>query len=124
LTLLSYGLAISLTYPSREEEGILLVQMIFTCLRCTNRRGGSAPYDINQGAAGQRWEQMSSFQKSSSLEQVVAREDKGLLGKDWNKSPPTRFATSPSNPTVRPSSRAGVVLPALLPVTKQQEVHN
>jgi hypothetical protein len=54
--------------------------------------------------------------------QVVAREDKGLLGKDWNKSPPTRFATSPSNPTVRPSNRGGVVLRAFLPATKQQEV--
>lgn len=40
--------------------------------------------------------------------QVVAREDKGLLGKDWNKSPPTRFSTSPTNPTVRPASRGGV----------------
>jgi hypothetical protein len=27
-----YGLAISLTYPSGEEGGILLVQMISTCL--------------------------------------------------------------------------------------------
>jgi hypothetical protein len=34
--------------------------------------------------------------------QVVAREDKGLLGKDWNKSPPTKFSTSRTNPTVRP----------------------
>merc|ERR1719266_1011268 len=32
--------------------------------------------------------------------QAVAREDKGWLGKDWNKSPITYFKTSRSNPTV------------------------
>ena len=36
------------------------------------------------------------------LFQVVAREDKGWLGRDWNKSPTTIFSTSRSNPTVAP----------------------
>jgi hypothetical protein len=35
-----YGLAISLAYPSGEEGGVFLVQMIYTCLRCAYRKGG------------------------------------------------------------------------------------
>jgi hypothetical protein len=58
--------------------------------------------------------------------EVVAREDKGLLGKDWNKSPPTRFTTSPANPTVRPPGVAGRHYRGhsqqTAPSTKQQEV--
>jgi len=34
--------------------------------------------------------------------QAVAREDKGILGKDWNKSPHAHFKTTSSNPTVAP----------------------
>jgi len=36
--------------------------------------------------------------------QAVAREDKGILGKDWNKSPKAYFRTSKNNPTVAPNS--------------------
>jgi len=36
--------------------------------------------------------------------QVVAREDKGILGKDWNKSPQTLYRTGRQNPTVPPNS--------------------
>lgn len=36
--------------------------------------------------------------------QAVAREDKGILGKDWNKSPQALFRTSRNNPTVPPNS--------------------
>lgn len=36
--------------------------------------------------------------------QAVAREDKGILGKDWNKSPHAYFRTTKSNPTVPPNS--------------------
>jgi len=36
--------------------------------------------------------------------QAVAREDKGILGKDWNKSPQAMFRTSRTNPTVPPNS--------------------
>jgi len=35
--------------------------------------------------------------------QAVAREDKGILGKDWNKSPKAYFRTSKHNPTVPPT---------------------
>jgi len=34
--------------------------------------------------------------------QAVAREDKGILGKDWNKSPKAYFRTSSTTPTVSP----------------------
>jgi len=34
--------------------------------------------------------------------QVVAREDKGILGKDWNKSPQAMYRTGRHNPTVPP----------------------
>ncbi len=37
---ISYGLAVSLAYPSGEEEGNFLVQMISTCLRYAYRGGG------------------------------------------------------------------------------------
>lgn len=36
--------------------------------------------------------------------QAVAREDKGFLGKDWNKSPTTTFKTHSQNPTVPPNN--------------------
>eukprot|EP00092_Neocalanus_flemingeri_P021702 GFUD01023540.1.p1 GENE.GFUD01023540.1~~GFUD01023540.1.p1 ORF type:complete len:268 (-),score=74.64 GFUD01023540.1:180-983(-) len=36
--------------------------------------------------------------------QAVAREDKGILGKDWNKSPKAYFRTSKNNPTVLPDA--------------------
>jgi len=36
--------------------------------------------------------------------QVVAREDKGILGKDWNKSPQAMYRTGRHNPTVPPNS--------------------
>jgi len=36
--------------------------------------------------------------------QAVAREDKGILGKDWNKSPQALFKTGRNNPTVPPNS--------------------
>ena len=34
--------------------------------------------------------------------QAIAREDKGILGKDWNKSDKTLFRTTSFNPTVPP----------------------
>ena len=34
--------------------------------------------------------------------QAIAREDKGILGKDWNKSDKTFFRTASYNPTVSP----------------------
>ena len=34
--------------------------------------------------------------------QAIAREDKGILGKDWNKSDKTYFRTTSFNPTVPP----------------------
>ena len=34
--------------------------------------------------------------------QAIAREDKGILGKDWNKSDKTFFRTASFNPTVPP----------------------
>jgi len=34
--------------------------------------------------------------------QAIAREDKGILGKDWNKSDKTYFRTTSYNPTVAP----------------------
>lgn len=37
--------------------------------------------------------------------QAVAREDKGWLGRDWNKSPTITFSTSRRNPTVPPQAR-------------------
>lgn len=37
--------------------------------------------------------------------QAVAREDKGILGKDWNKSPGAQYRTNSQNPTVAPSPR-------------------
>ena len=36
------------------------------------------------------------------LLQAIAREDKGILGKDWNKSDKTYFRTTSFNPTVPP----------------------
>jgi hypothetical protein len=44
---ISYGLAISLVYPDGKEVDILLFQMIFTCLHCLWRGGGSAPCEVN-----------------------------------------------------------------------------
>jgi len=46
--------------------------------------------------------------------QAVAREDKGILGKDWNKSLHAYYKTTSSNPTVaprkgRPSARGPVI---------------
>jgi len=38
--------------------------------------------------------------------QAVAREDKGILGKDWNKSPKAYYRTTTTNPTVAPEPRA------------------
>ena len=34
---------------------------------------------------------------------AIAREDKGILGKDWNKSDKTYFRTTSYNPTVAPT---------------------
>jgi len=42
--------------------------------------------------------------------QVVAREDKGVMGKDWNKSPRARFATSRNAPTVQPGTHLQTLL--------------
>lgn len=36
--------------------------------------------------------------------QAIAREDKGILGKDWNKSDKTYFRTTSTNPTVEPET--------------------
>ena len=36
------------------------------------------------------------------LLQAVAREDKGILGKDWNRSPKAYFKTSSTTPMVSP----------------------
>ncbi len=36
---MEYGKDISFAYPSEEEGGILLVQMIYTCLRGEKRKG-------------------------------------------------------------------------------------
>eukprot|EP00090_Calanus_glacialis_P044548 TRINITY_DN7958_c0_g1_i1.p1 TRINITY_DN7958_c0_g1~~TRINITY_DN7958_c0_g1_i1.p1 ORF type:complete len:303 (+),score=54.31 TRINITY_DN7958_c0_g1_i1:436-1344(+) len=38
--------------------------------------------------------------------QAVAREDKGILGKDWNKSPKAYFRTNKNSPTVAPGLSA------------------
>ena len=38
--------------------------------------------------------------------QAIAREDKGILGKDWNKSDKTFFRTASYNPTVPPEEVA------------------
>jgi hypothetical protein len=38
-----YGLAIPLAYPSGEEGGTLLVQMISNCVHCAERKGGQDP---------------------------------------------------------------------------------
>lgn len=38
--------------------------------------------------------------------QAVAREDKGILGKDWNKSPKAYFKTNKNTPTVAPGLSA------------------
>lgn len=47
--------------------------------------------------------------------QAVAREDKGILGKDWNKSPQALFRTGRTNPTVSPAgSHASFVNPTNL----------
>ena len=46
--------------------------------------------------------------------QAVAREDKGILGKDWNKSPKAYFRTSSTAPTVSPGSsgaRGAAIVP-------------
>ena len=37
--------------------------------------------------------------------QAIAREDKGILGKDWNKSDKTFYRTTSYNPTVAPEER-------------------
>lgn len=43
--------------------------------------------------------------------QAIAREDKGILGKDWNKSDKTFYRTTSYNPTVAPEQgRAGAEL--------------
>ena len=41
------------------------------------------------------------------LLQAIAREDKGILGKDWNKSDLTHFKTTSYNPTVPPAQVTG-----------------
>ena len=49
--------------------------------------------------------------------QAIAREDKGILGKDWNKSDKTYFRTTSFNPTVpaeqikREKPSSSVVIP-------------
>ena len=40
-----------------------------------------------------------SIQFTHFLFQAVAREDKGILGKDWNKSPKAYFRTNKNSPT-------------------------
>ena len=51
-----------------------------------------------------------TFKHSSSF-QAIAREDKGILGKDWNKSDKTFYRTTSYNPTVAPEQgRAGAEL--------------
>ncbi len=40
MTYIRYGLAISLAYPSGEEEDVLLVHLISACLPCAYRKGG------------------------------------------------------------------------------------
>jgi len=55
--------------------------------------------------------------------QTVAREDKGILGKDWNKSPKAHFTTTSTNPTVKP--RDSLVRAAVRgPVNSDQETKN
>lgn len=39
--------------------------------------------------------------------QAIAREDKGILGKEWNRSDKTYFRTTSYNPTVTPDSDGG-----------------
>lgn len=39
--------------------------------------------------------------------QAIAREDKGILGKDWNKSDKTYYRTTSYNPTVAPERTSG-----------------
>ena len=41
------------------------------------------------------------------LFQAIAREDKGILGKEWNRSDKTYFRTTSYNPTVTPDSDGG-----------------
>lgn len=55
--------------------------------------------------------------------QAVAREDKGILGKDWNKSPQADFKTQSANPTVKP--RDSLVRAAVRgPVNSDKETQN
>lgn len=44
--------------------------------------------------------------------QAIAREDKGILGKDWNKSDKTFFRTASYNPTVPPEEIAKSIGPS------------
>jgi len=55
--------------------------------------------------------------------QAVAREDKGILGKDWNKSPKAYFRTSKNNPTVAPLTTYNADTPAIYrpPGTSQNQ---